>query len=218
MKHRSNFYPILIALTIHFIFCNPPTTDTNNLPENPVPHTQPHVEVVPTQQFDPLENLANQMIHDIFEGDDNGPKIVTKTVTHDPIHHKTVTKTSGPGFESVVVTEVVGPGQHGIGGGMGDPVIIPIFRQPRRIHLKKVSGEENPFKVFKDLDQIFESFLDGFAKGFDQDIKKKKKKQKKSKKERDELKKKIEEMDKKINNEDSIVVTNIRDITNEVKE
>jgi len=141
---------------------------------------------------------------------------VTKSVHHDPQNHKTITKTSGPGFESVVVTQVLGGGDlnQNIGGpGLGDPVIIPIFRAPRRIHLKTVRDNENPFKIFKELDDIFESFLDGFARGIAEDSEQ----HNKTIHERNEIKKEIDKLNDQINNE-KIVVTNIRDIANEVKE
>lgn len=113
-----------------------------------------------------------------------------------------------------MVTEVLGGNNHQhIAGGLGEPVIIPIFRQPRRIHLKKVSGEENPFKIFKDLDQILESFLDGFAKG----IVDENEHHNHTNKDQKELRDKIDKLDENIKNE-NIVVTNIRDITNEIKE
>jgi peptidoglycan hydrolase CwlO-like protein len=105
-------------------------------------------------------------------------------------------------------------GNHRIGGGMGDPVIIPIFRKPRRIHLKKVSSEENPFKIFQDIDQIFESFLEGFAKGLDDENEHNKKTRSSQK----DLKREIDKLEKKINQEDNIIVTNIRDITNKSQE
>ena len=160
-------------------------------------------------------------LDDIFEGGDENPhqNMVTKTVTHDPAHHKTVTKTTGPGFQSVVVTEVIGPGHMGMAGGNG-PVIIPIFRQPRRIHLKKVGKEENPFKIFQELDQVFESFLEGFARGLNDDDdgdKHQKAHKNANAKAQQELQHQIDKMEHDIKNE-HVVVTNIRDITNEVKE
>jgi len=157
-------------------------------------------------ELDPLE----QMIHDIFDpsgASDNNDRVI-KTVTNDQLHHKTTTRTVGPGFETVVVTQVLGGGNH---HNPNDPIIIPIFQNSRKIHLKRVNQPENPFKIFQDLDSIFESFLDGFAKGIAEDEIKHHNKANK------ELKNQIDRMEHDIKHE-NVVVTNVRDITNEVKD
>lgn len=192
--------------------------DTNNQ-ENKIPIVRVKLHNEP---LDPFENLAQQMMRnyklildDLFDEAEEKKNVVTKTVQHDPQHHKTITKTSGPGFESVVVTQVLGgdQNQHLGGQGLGEPVIIPIFSAPRRINLKTVNKKENPFKIFKELDEIFESFLEGFARGIAEDMDH----NNKTIHHQNEFKKQIDKLDEKIKNE-NIVVTNIRDITNEIKE
>ena len=147
------------------------------------------------------------MIENIFaDSQDENPNLITKNI-HNPKHHKTVTKTSGPGFETVVVTEVFGNHNQGLGGH----VLIPIF--PKRIHLKRVNKKENPFKIFQDLDSVFESFFDAFAEGFNEDDKSSNKTNNSQKELKDQMHK-LEDMIK----DDNVVITNVRDITKEVKE
>ena len=89
-------------------------------------------------------------------------------------------------------------------------MIIPIFQNTKRINLKKAKGNENPFKIFQDLDRIFESFLDGFAEGVEEDFKK-------SPNIQNDLIQGLHKIEDLIK-DDNVVVTNVRDITKEVKE
>jgi hypothetical protein len=201
------------------------TNQSNNLDINNQENKIPIVRVkLHDGPIDPFENLAQQMMRnfklnldDLFDDPEDKKNVITKSVQHDHQHHKTITKTSGPGFESVVVTQVLGGGgdfHPNMGGqGLENPVIIPIFRAPRRIHLKTVRENENPFKIFKDLDDIFEGFLEGLARGIAEDAEH----HNKTSNDRNEIKKEIDKLNDQINNE-KIVVTNIRDITNQVKE
>jgi len=198
-------FSILIAYFLCGLIISSPAENADRKPDGHI-----HIHELPSYvrinhpmqegMIDPFENLAKQMIQDIFEGQDEESGNVVRTVQTDPKHHKTVTKTSGPGFQTVVVTEMVGGNRR-----LGEPIMIPIFHNSRRIHLKKVNKEENPFKVFQDLDSIFESFLDGFAQELHDD------QQKHSHKEIKELKTEMEKLEDKINND--VVVTSIRDIT-----
>jgi len=55
-------------------------------------------------------------------------------------------------------------GRKNLGGPEG--VVFPLFSSSnKRINLKQAKKEENPFKIFRDIDNIFEGFLDGFMKG-----------------------------------------------------
>ena len=164
----------------------------------------------------------------MFNHEAGSENIITKTIENDRAHHKTITTTSGPGFKTVVIAEMIGNNNQPI--DFGDPIIIPMFQISNKIHLKRVNNNENPFKVFHDLDSIFENFLDGFAQRIIQDSTNGHHIQINShgindlnidlnSHNQNILLEEIKKLDEQINNEENnLIITDIKDVTNEIKE
>jgi len=166
---------VLVLLCLDIYKCDNENNNSNNN-NNSIAiisekNEQNETDNIPDVQLDgpdndPFNFLASEVIKSIFNTAEDSNQVHSENrifTDHQNHHTTTVRESHGPGVSTVIITDVMD-------GNPGSGMHIEFStkkkkknkNKKKKINLKNKKKGESPFKVFQDIDDIFEGFLNGF--------------------------------------------------------